>query len=143
MSNTTVDAYDKPVPEPSNESRPFWAGLHEHRLLLQRCTNCFRVRHYPRPVCDACYAMKYDWIEASGRGIVHSWTVTHHAFHFGFKRDLPYVTVVVDLEEGVRIVSNLVDVAPADVRIGLAVEVRFARFDDDLVLPLFAPAVTA
>jgi uncharacterized OB-fold protein len=137
MSDSTMEDYGKPVPEPSNESRPFWAGLHQHRLLLQRCTQCFRVRHYPRPVCDACYSMQFDWIEASGRGTIHSWTVTHHAFHFGFKRDLPYVTVVVDLEEGVRMNAILVDGPQAPLAIGAPVAIVYDDVTADLTLPRF------
>ena len=129
--------YDKPQPEPTAESRPHWAGLHAHRLLLQRCTQCYRVRHYPRPVCDQCYSMNYDWLEASGRGHIHSWTVSHHPFHFGFKRDLPYVSVLVDLEEGVRMQATLVDGVSATLAIGLAVEIVYDDVTAELTLPRF------
>ena len=79
----------KPLPEPTRDSKPYWDGLNEERLLLQQCAACMRIRHYPRPVCDACYSMEVAWIEASGRGRVHSWTVAHHPFHPGFKVVVP------------------------------------------------------
>lgn len=134
---TETGDYAKPLPQPSLESAPFWQGLREHRLLLQRCTCCGKIRHYPRPVCDACYAMEYDWDEASGRGTVHSWTVSHHAFHPGFKTDLPYATVTVDLEEGVRMQSRLVGASPDRLCLGLPVEVVFEDVTPELTLALF------
>ena len=78
-----TEAAAKPLPEPTRDSKPYWDGLNEGRLLLQQCAACRRIRHYPRPVCDACYSMDVTWIEASGRGRVHSWTVAHHPFHPG------------------------------------------------------------
>lgn len=103
------DAYIKPLPEPSIDSLPFWEGLKEHRVLLQRCDDCGVIRHYPRPMCSECHSMEVDWIEASGYGTVYSWTITHHPFHIGFRGETPYVLVTVDLAEGVRIQSQLLD----------------------------------
>jgi uncharacterized OB-fold protein len=70
-----TEAAAKPLPEPTRDSKPYWDGLKEGRLLLQQCAACRKIRHYPRPVCDTCYSMEVAWIEASGRGRVHSWTV--------------------------------------------------------------------
>ena len=69
---------------------------------MQKCASCGKVRHYPRMLCDACYSAQTNWVQASGRGKVHSWTVCHHAFHPSFVVDLPYTLVTVDLEESVR-----------------------------------------
>jgi uncharacterized OB-fold protein len=132
--------YDKLVPEPTAETRPFWDALHEGRLRLQRCADCGRVRHYPRPVCDACYSMNAEWMDASGLGTVHSWTITHHAFHPGFKADLPFTLLTVDLAEGVRMQAQARGIAPEELRIGLPVKVGFARVTDDLTLPVFEGA---
>ena len=99
--NTTDDQLPPPPrPEPPPEHEPYWQGLREHRLMIQRCTACGTLRHYPRPVCPACYAMDYDWAEVAPRGTVHTWNVSHHPFHPGFKRAVPYATVTVDLEAG-------------------------------------------
>jgi len=133
----SADPYLKPEPEPTRESKPYWDGLNEGRLLLQRCAACGRVRHYPRPVCDACHSMEVEWSQASGRGRVHSWTVAHHAFNPAFKRELPYVLAIVDLEEGVRMNAQLRGVDAAALRIGLPVELRFERVREGLTLPYF------
>jgi len=136
------DPYDKPLPEPTIDSQRYWDGLKEHRLLLQRCASCETIRHYPRPVCASCYSMAYDWVEATGHGAIHSWTVSHHAFHPGFKRELPYVQVTVDLEEGVRMQGRLVDAEPESLRIGAAVTVVFDDVANEFTLPGFQLTAT-
>lgn len=135
-----AQAYDKPLPEPSIDSKPYWDGLKNRRLMLQTCGDCGKIRHYPRPVCDACYSMEVDWTEASGRGTVYSWTETHHPFHAGFRGETPYILVTVDLEEGVRMQSQLVDANLEDLRIGLPVEIVYADATDEITLPLFRVA---
>jgi len=130
-------SYDKLVPEPTADTRPYWDGLMAGKFLLQRCGDCGKVRFYPRPVCDACYSMKAEWVEGSGRGTVHSWTVTHHAFHPGFKGDLPYLLLTVDLEEGVRMQAQARGIAQDQVQVGMKVKVGFERVKEDLTLPVF------
>ena len=71
-----VTEFDKPRPEPTPDSLPFWDALKGHVLVFQTCTNCGQARHYPRPVCDRCFSMEYEWREASGLGTIYSWTVT-------------------------------------------------------------------
>jgi uncharacterized OB-fold protein len=129
--------YNKPLPQPSIDSKPFWDGLKDRRVMLQTCGDCGLIRHYPRPVCDACYSMDVEWTEASGRGTVYSWTQTHHPFHDGFRGEVPYILVTVDLAEGVRIQSQLIDAKFEDVRVGLPVEVVFVDATDEVTLPLF------
>jgi uncharacterized OB-fold protein len=130
----------KPVPEPTRDSKPYWDGLGQGRLLIQTCAACGKLRHYPRPVCDACYSMEVTWTQASGRGCVHSWTVAHHAFHPGFKQELPYILALVDLEEGVRMTAQLRGVTPGEMRIGLPVAVAFERTTGELAVPAFVRA---
>jgi uncharacterized OB-fold protein len=134
------DGYTRLVPSPTPETQPYWDGLNEHRLRLQRCADCGKVRHYPRPICDACYSMAVDWIDATGRGTVHSWTITHYAFHPGFKSDLPYTLLTVDLEEGVRMNAQARGIEPAALRVGLPVRVAFEPAKQGLTLPVFVPA---
>jgi uncharacterized OB-fold protein len=93
---------DKPLSQSTALTQPYWAAAREGQLVLQCCAACAVVRHYPRLLCDRCYASAVNWIPASGKGTVHSWTVAHHAFHPAFAADLPYTLVTVDLEEGVR-----------------------------------------
>ena len=125
---------EKPVPHPTEESLPYWEAASAGKLRLQRCASCHAVRHYPQPVCPKCYSIEVEWIDASGRGAVHSWTVAHHAFHPAFKADLPYTLVIVDLEEGPRAMGRL-DPAAAP-RIGLPVRLSFGADR----LPIFTPA---
>lgn len=131
----TTAGYDKLVPEPTPHSARYWEGLNEHRLLLQQCPSCGKLRHYPQPMCPACHSMEVTWIEASGRGTVHSWTMTHHAFHPGVRGELPYLLATVDLEEGVRMNAQLRGVPPERMRIGLPVRVAFETVKEGLTLP--------
>jgi uncharacterized OB-fold protein len=135
-----MDAYEKLVPSPTPETQPYWDGLREGRLRLQRCADCGKIRHYPRPMCDACWSMNADWVDASGRGTVHSWTITHYAFHPGFKGDLPYVLLTVDLPEGVRMNAQARGIDPSQLRVGLPVVVAFDPVKADLTLPVFKAA---
>ena len=142
----TATAYAKLVPTPNQDSQAYWDALREHRLTFQKCAKCGTIRHYPRPVCDQCYSMDVTWVDASGRGKVHSWSVSHHPFHPGLKADVPYTLVTVDMEEGVRMQAQLRNGDgsairdAAGVKIGTPVEVRFEKVKDDLVLPYFVNA---
>jgi uncharacterized OB-fold protein len=135
-----VDTYEKLVPSPTPETQPYWDGLNAGQLRLQCCADCGKVRHYPRPVCDACWSMNADWVDASGRGTVHSWTITHYAFHPGFKGDLPYILLTVDLPEGVRMNAQARGIDAGALCIGLPVQVAFDAVKDDLTLPVFEAA---
>lgn len=127
----------KPIPHTTPESQAYWDSAEQGKLRLQRCASCGKVRHYPQLVCASCYSLAVEWIEASGRGLVHSWTVAHHAFLPAFKPDLPYILVTVDLAEGPRALGRL-DMASRDrLHIGLAVAVSFPRNEQDVALPLF------
>lgn len=128
--------YSKPTPDPTPDTAPFWDGLKEGKLLLQCCSECGKVRHYPRPVCPECYSMSYRWTEAKRTGTVHSWTVAHHAFHPGFKAELPYVLVTVDLDEGVRMQAQLRGAGVGDLKLGTPVRIGLEIATRDLVLPV-------
>jgi uncharacterized OB-fold protein len=132
-----MDTYDKLVPSPTPETQPYWDGLNQGRLRLQRCADCHKVRHYPRPMCDACWSMNTDWIDASGHATVHSWTITHYAFHPGFKGDLPYILLTVDLPEGVRMNAQARGIDASALRVGLQVVVEFDIVTEGLTLPVF------
>ena len=100
--NMQAGGSPKPAPPETKLTRPYWDAAREGRLVLQCCSGCGTLRHYPRLLCSTCYCAAVTWRDASGRGTVHSWTVAHHAFHAGFVPDLPYTLVTVDLQEGVR-----------------------------------------
>ena len=129
-------ATTRPLPTPTRESLPFWQGLREGRLMLQSCAACGKVRHYPRPVCDACFSMETRWIEAKGTGTVHSWTVCHHPYHPAFKAEVPYTLVLVDLAEGVRLNVPLREPGAGKVHIGQPVRIVAERVTDDIALPV-------
>lgn len=101
-ATSTVHPPVKPSPQVSELSRPYWEAAAQGRLVLQQCSACGTVRHYPRLLCTHCFSDAVTWQAASGRGQIHSWTVAHHAFHAAFAAELPYTLVTVDLEEGVR-----------------------------------------
>jgi uncharacterized protein len=127
-----------PSVEPDDEY--FWAGVQRHQLLLQRCASCHTLRHPPVPMCGACHSLDWDTQEATGRGTVYSWILSHHpdssATAGGTPDAEPRVVVLVQLEEGVRFVANLVDVDPGDVRNEMPVEVCFLELDG-VLLPQF------
>ena len=130
----------RPAPEPTIDSKPYWDGLKERRLLLQQCGNCGLVRHYPRPMCDACHSLEVRWIESSRQGRLYAWTEVHHPFVPGFREEIPYVMATVALEEGVRLQCQMLGAEAAALRLDLPVEIVFREVQDGLVLP-FAQVV--
>lgn len=129
----------RPHPTPTEESQAYWDALREHRLVFQQCAACGKLRHYPRPMCDACYSMEVRWQASAGRGTVQSWTIAHHPFHLAFKRVAPYGLVTVDMDEGVRIHAPWRGAVQA-LTLGLPVRVVFERIDEQLSLPAFVTA---
>ena len=131
----------RPMPGISDDTRFFWEGARAGKLLIQRCKGCATLRHPPGPVCPSCHSFEWDTVEASGRGTVYSFVVMHYPEVPPF--DHPNPIVLVELEEGTRLISQIVGIAPGDVKIGQAVQVEFNTFNDgELVLPQFR-AVTA
>lgn len=130
MSASSEQLPAKPRPHSPPDHEPWWRALTEHRLLAQRCSSCQQLRLYPRPMCDVCYALTYDWAELSGEGVIHSWSVSHHAFNPSFKQDLPYLTVTVDLKEGLRLHAPLLLASIENFSIGMPVVVDFEDVDE-------------
>lgn len=118
-------------------SAPYWDFLKQHQLRVQKCSNCGTLRHYPRPLCDKCYSFDYAWQEISRKGAVHSWAVSHHAFHPGFKREAPYLTVTVDMDDGVRMHAPLQGPPDTPLQIGTRVTLEFDDIDGELTVPCF------
>jgi uncharacterized OB-fold protein/acyl dehydratase len=138
--DAAADAPDRPLrPRPSiTLDNAFWFdGAREHRLLIQRCASCGVLRHPPRPRCDRCGSYEWDAPEASGRGTVYSYVVNHHPQVPAF--DYPLPIALVELEEGTRLVADLVGVEPAEIEIGMPVTVEWIEPDPDLTLPAFRP----
>jgi uncharacterized OB-fold protein/acyl dehydratase len=115
----------------------WWDAVQRGELLIQKCSDCGQIRHPPRPMCANCRSIKWESIKSKGRGIVYSFTVLHHPKFPGY--EYPLVCGLIELEEGTRIVSNVVGCGPEEVRIGMPVEVSIENVDDELKLPLFRP----
>lgn len=127
----------RPTPGVSDDTRFFWDGVKAGKLLIQRCKSCGKLRHPPGPSCPSCHSFEWDAQEASGRGTVYSFVVMHYPEVPPF--DYPNPIALIELEEGSRLVAQLVGAAPGDIAIGQAVQVEFNRFDDELTLPQFRP----
>lgn len=122
----------------SDDTRFFWEGARSGKLLVQRCKSCGTLRHPPGPVCPSCHSFEWDTLEASGRGTVYSFVVMHYPEVPPF--DYPNPIALIELEEGTRLIAQLVGIKAADVRIGQKVQVEFNAFNDgELVLPQFRP----
>jgi uncharacterized OB-fold protein len=125
----------RPAPILTEDNQFFWDAAAQGRLVARRCRGCGRLHHPPRPVCPACHSLEHEIVELGGTGTVYSYAVLHHPQNPRFT--YPLVGVLVDLDEGIRVVSNLVGVEPAEVRIGMPVRVAFASTADDLAVPVF------
>jgi hypothetical protein len=136
---TAERKYPKPLPRIDEESKGFWEACQRHELYLQRCRACGTFRHSPRALCPACLSSDTEWVRSSGRGTVYTFTVTYQNQAAGFRDELPYVLAYVELEEGVRLLTNIVGCAPDAVRIGMPVEVVFDDVTPEVTLPRFRP----
>lgn len=132
----------RPVPDVTPETAPFWAGAADGRFLLRECTDCGLTFYYPRALCPDCFADGVEWVEASGRGTVYTYTYSEQVANWP-DADLPLVVALVELSEGPRVPTAVVDADPDDVAVGTVVEVQFVPTEDeDLAIPVFAPSGT-
>ena len=131
--------WTKPLPSVSGETKTFWDGCRQGKLLIQRCEACNRFQWYPRGICANCWAGDVRWVQASGKGTIWTFTVTNQNRTAGFVDDVPYVVALVELEEGVRMFCNIVECSPREVSIGMQVEVTFTRATDQISIPVFRP----
>jgi uncharacterized protein len=121
----------------TDDSAVFWDAAAEHRLVAQGCVGCGSLRHPPRPMCPHCHSLEFEAVELSGRGTLYSYAVLHHPQHPAF--EYPVLAALVDLDEGIRLLSNLVDVE-GDIEIGMRLQVTFVPAAEDRALPVFRPA---
>ena len=129
--------YDKPLPVIDPDTAPYWRAAREHRLLLKRCTACDRAHFYPRELCPHCHSDAVEWIDARGTGSVYSYTIARRPAGPAFKPDAPYVVAIVELDEGARMMTNIVGCPPESVRIGQRVVVAYEDVTDEISLPKF------
>jgi len=130
---------DKPLPAVTEDGAPYWAACREGRLTAQRCTACGHLRWPPSVLCPKCLDHGTEWVTLSGRGTIYSWIIVHRPQHPAFFADAPYNVAIVELEEGPRLHTNVVECANEEIRIGLPVEVVFEKKDDEITLPKFRP----
>jgi uncharacterized OB-fold protein len=132
--------YAKPLPAPSPLSAPYWAGLTRRELHIQRCASCGDFVFYPRPHCPSCLSADLGWVEVSGHGKVYSYTIVRRAMNPAFGADVPYVYAIVELEEGPRLMTNVVNCAIEAVQVGMAVKAVYDAVTPEFTLLKFEPA---
>ena len=130
--------YGKPLPDITDENRPFWEGCKRHELLVQKCSGCGYMRHVG-PACPQCLSAEHEWVPASGKGKVYTWIVVHQRYNRAFEDDLPYNVCIVELDEGPRIYTTVIGLDNEDIKAGMDVAVVWDDVTDEITLPKFAP----
>jgi uncharacterized OB-fold protein len=132
--------YAKPLPYLDEENRPWWEALKRHELYIQKCEECGALRYYPRAQCPYCLSPRTEWVRCSGKGTIWTFTVMHQNQAAGFRDSLPYVMAMIDLAEGLKMMTNIVDCPPEQVKIGMPVEVVYEDVTSEVTLAKFRPA---
>ena len=138
MSDSTPVTSERPqtpLPRPTELSEPYWAACREGRLTVQRCKSCDGYVFIPQPCCGTCLSEDLEWVESSGRGMLYSFTTVYRPQQPTF--EVPYTVIVVELEEGYYMLSNLIGVEPSEIKIGTPLEVFFEERSEEISLPLF------
>lgn len=134
-----MSEYALPIPDPDGDSREFFEGAKRHQLMLMRCVNCRAWRLPSRPRCPDCWSTDTEWARASGRGTLYSFGLMHQNLHPAFAERTPYQFAIVELDEGPRIVSNVVGVPDAELRVDMPLEVVFDDVSEDATIVRFTP----
>ena len=134
-----MSQYLKPLPTITPLNQPYWDALKRHELRMQRCEHCGKVWYPASPVCPQCWSREFTWTPLNGRGHVSSWVVFHQSYFKGFEGEIPYNVAEVELEEGPRLMTNLVGVANDDIRSGMKVEIAYDDVTEELALAKFRP----
>lgn len=130
--------YAKPLPTLGDDNLPFWQATKKKELHMQQCMDCKHIRYPINHVCPKCLSEKTEWKKLSGRGEVFSYIVFHQVYHAGFAKDVPYNVAMIQLEEGPRMISNVVGTPVDQVKVGDKVEVVFDPVTEDVTIPRFA-----
>lgn len=132
-----MSEYTKPLPDLAGHAGEFYGFCKEGELRFQRCASCHSWRHVPRELCAECGSWDWTWERSSGKGEVYTWTVVGRALHPAFAESCPYAPTVIELDEGVRLLSEVVDVDPEALEIGMRVEIVFEHVTGEISLPKF------
>ena len=137
-----TQSYNKPIPSPQGESDFYWQKAKERELWLRRCNACGEAYFYPRDISPCCFSRDTSWVQASGNATLYTYGIVHRPPHSGFAQEVPYVTAIVELEEGPRMATNIVmeDPTPEKLGIGMPLTVVFEDITDTIALPKFRPA---
>ena len=135
-----MSEWNKPLPTISGETKPFWDACRRGNLIIQKCDRCQEYQFYPRGICANCWCQDIRWVTATGKGTVWTFTVTRQNRTLGFEEDLPYVLALVELDEGVKMFTNIIECDPNEVKIGMPVEVTFVQANQQITIPYFKPA---
>jgi uncharacterized OB-fold protein len=139
VQSSSQPQYSKPLPAISSLNRPYWDALKQRELRLQKCAGCGKVWYPPSPLCPACWSREFTWERLGGRGRVNSWVVFHQSYFRGYDDELPYNVAEVELEEGPRLLTNLVGVKNDEIRAGMPVEIVFDDVNAEVTLAKFRP----
>jgi uncharacterized OB-fold protein len=131
-----------PAPTPQPEWDFYWEKTKQHELWLMRCKDCSEAYFYPRPICPKCFSRNTEWFQSAGKGTLYAFAIVHRGPLPAFAARVPYVAAYIELEGGVRLPTNLIDVEPDSehVKIGMACEVVYEDISDKITLPKFKPA---
>jgi uncharacterized OB-fold protein len=129
----------RPLPQITKDSEAFWASTHEHAMRMQKCSRCHKFRFYPSEACHFCASLDYTWELISGKGRIHSWTVLERARGNPFENEVPITIVLVELEEGPIVTSNLIGHDEHDLEIGAPVELEYEDVNDEVTVFVFRP----
>ena len=138
----TTQSYKRPLPVSQPEWDFYWEKAKAHELWIMRCDDCNQAYFYPRAICPNCFSRNTRWVQSSGKGTLYSFAIVHRAPTRAF--EAPYIAAYVELEDGVRLPTNLIDVEPEpeNVKIGMPVEVVYEEASETITLPKFRPAQT-
>ncbi len=132
--------YAKPLPIINDLNRPHWEGARRREFRVQRCTECGHLWFPPMPNCSACLSPGFEWIEVSGKGTVYSYIVYHQGWLPGYRDDLPYNVAIIELDEGIRLINNVVSASHNDLAIGMRVEAVYEDVTAEITIPRFKPS---
>ncbi|MQF83072.1 hypothetical protein FIM02_02790 [SAR202 cluster bacterium AD-802-E10_MRT_200m] len=131
----------RPIPSPTPETQKFWESCRQQAMELPQCQSCGEFHFYPRSICPYCWSVDLKWVKSTGFARLYSYVISHRA-PAGFESNVPYVIAVVELDEGIRMMTNLVEIAPnpCSLSIGMPLRISYQEISESITLPNFSPA---
>ncbi|WP_085993245.1 Zn-ribbon domain-containing OB-fold protein [Oceanobacillus senegalensis] len=133
------DQSEKFFPHPTADTKPYWDGCKKHEVFIQYCSLCDKYQFYPRPICTNCMDDNVEWKKASGMGSVISYTTVRRSLSKAYEDEEPYILAIIELDEGVTMLSNIIGCSTEEVKAGMRVEVVFEEWSNDISIPKFCP----